>query len=259
MRTRAVSSSPRAHSILLYAAAPRASGRHGNRCETTTMVKPRATYVRSSGVSCRSECCPGCEKPSQPTVPRGSRSSPTAQGSKPPKPVAVRGSSRPGPQLDLPMTYRPPSRGSRLVSSQGPPCSSQVGRAAPSAVARKFTGVAVRPDDPWRRLALLGPDRSLGALQTYRVGQSVDVVGPVVAPAVEEEGRSARDSAEIGAVDVLGDPVRAGAAVQVSGEARHVQAELGGVVRQVPRQQRPLMVEQEVVHCPEGALACGCF
>src|SRR5664279_1278498 len=50
MRTRAVSSSPRAHSILLYAAAPRASGRHGNRCETTTMVKPRATYVRSSGL-----------------------------------------------------------------------------------------------------------------------------------------------------------------------------------------------------------------
>src|SRR5664279_4000062 len=119
MRTRAVSSSPRAHSIILYAAAPRASGRHGNRCETTTMVKPRATYVRSSGVSCRSECCPGCEKPSQPTVPRGSRSSPTAQGSKPPKPLAVRGSSRPGPELDLPMTYRPPSRGSRLRGSPG--------------------------------------------------------------------------------------------------------------------------------------------
>src|SRR5665811_1395062 len=33
-----------------HAAAPRASGRHGNLCETTTMVKPRATYVRSSGL-----------------------------------------------------------------------------------------------------------------------------------------------------------------------------------------------------------------
>src|ERR1035437_11143965 len=66
-------------------------------------------------VGCRSECCPGCEKPSQPTVPRGSRSSPTAQGSKPPKPLAVRGSSRPGLELDLPMTYRPPSRGSSLM------------------------------------------------------------------------------------------------------------------------------------------------
>ena len=36
-----------------HAAAPRASGRRGNRSETTTIVKQGATYVRSSGIESR--------------------------------------------------------------------------------------------------------------------------------------------------------------------------------------------------------------
>src|SRR6478672_5483226 len=38
--------------------------------------------------------------------------------------------------------------------------------------------------------------------------QRVDVVGPVVAAAVDEKRGSPRDAAQVGAVDVLRDPVR---------------------------------------------------
>ena len=80
-----------------------------------------------------------------------------------------------------------------------------------------------------------------------------------MAPPVDEEGWSARDPAEIGTVYVLGDPSRASMTAQIKGELCDVQAELSGVMDEVRRGQCTLMIEQKVVHCPEGTLACGRF
>ena len=52
-----------------------------------------------------------------------------------------------------------------------------------------------------------------------RRGEGVDVVGAVVAPAVDEERRRAGDAAQVGRVDVLGDP--GGAACRLAGRSRN--------------------------------------
>ncbi len=75
-----------------------------------------------------------------------------------------------------------------------------------------------------------------------------------MASAVDEEGGRAGDAAEVGAVDILGDAGGAGVLAQVVGEAFDVEAQLLGVGDQIIRAERVLVVEQEVVQLPEGAL-----
>src|SRR5581483_1995944 len=87
-------------------------------------------------------------------------------------------------------------------------------------------------------------------------GQRCDVVRPVMAELVDEEGRRPGDAGEIGRVDVLRDPRRTRARAQVVFEALDVEAELPGVADQVGNAQRVLVVEQDVVHLPEGVLLC---
>lgn len=59
--------------------------------------------------------------------------------------------------------------------------------------------------------------------------ERVEVVGAVVAPAVEEEGGCSGHSAAVGRLDVPLDPVRVDVATQLLVEAAHVQAEAGGI------------------------------
>src|SRR5450759_5646533 len=68
-------------------------------------------------------------------------------------------------------------------------------------------------------LARVRRDRRPGPRQANRVGQGLDVVGAMQASAVEEERRGSRDPAQIGAVDVLCDAIRADVAAEVTGEA----------------------------------------
>src|SRR5919107_3599617 len=85
------------------------------------------------------------------------------------------------------------------------------------------------------------------------------IVSAVVAPAVDEEGRGAGDSAEVGTVDVLGDVVRTRMLAQLAGEALDIEAELLSVAHEIGWSERVLVVEQQVVHLPEGVLFCGCL
>ena len=75
--------------------------------------------------------------------------------------------------------------------------------------------------------------------------------------AVDEEGWRARDAAEVGAVDVLGDPRRAGALAESVGEPLDVEPELLGVANEILRLQLVLVGEEQVVHLPERALVGG--
>src|SRR5436189_6204560 len=96
----------------------------------------------------------------------------------------------------------------------------------------------------------------------HRRREAVDVVGAVVAPAVDEERRRAGDAAEVGAVDVVGDLRGADARTKVVCELLDVEPELLRVPDQVIRLQGVLVPEQQVVHLPERALrGCGlrCF
>src|SRR4051794_13324424 len=86
-------------------------------------------------------------------------------------------------------------------------------------------------------------------------GQCGEVVGALVALTVDEEARRAGDAAGVGAGDVFGDVV--GVAVEVVAEASGVEPELAGVAAQVQRGERILVIEQLVVHGPEGALGGG--
>src|SRR5919107_3414170 len=85
------------------------------------------------------------------------------------------------------------------------------------------------------------------------------IVSAVVAPAVDEEGRGAGDSAEVGTVDVLGDVVRTRMLAQLAGEALDIEAELLSVAHEIGWSERVLVVEQKVVHLPEGVLFCSCL
>src|SRR5262249_17012695 len=82
--------------------------------------------------------------------------------------------------------------------------------------------VASRPDE-----------HGLRARGAHRSRERRDVVGAVVAAPVDEEGRRAGDAAEVGAVDVVGDPRRADAVAQIRGEAVDVEPDLLGVVHEI--------------------------
>src|SRR3954452_8887520 len=58
-----------------------------------------------------------------------------------------------------------------------------------------------------------------------RRGQGLDVVGPLVASAVDEEARRAGAPAGVGACHVLGDAVRVLAPSEIVPEAIHVEAQ----------------------------------
>jgi hypothetical protein len=60
----------------------------------------------------------------------------------------------------------------------------------------------------WRG-AELGRDRGSGTGGAHSVRERADVVGPVVVAAVDEEGGCAGDGAQVGAVDVFGEPADA--------------------------------------------------
>jgi hypothetical protein len=78
-----------------------------------------------------------------------------------------------------------------------------------------------------------------------------------VPPAVEEEGRCAGDAAQVGAVDVVGDARSAYAFPEVVRETLGVESELLDVTDQIVPLERVLVVEQKIVHLPEGALRGG--
>src|SRR5581483_4361172 len=71
-----------------------------------------------------------------------------------------------------------------------------------------------------------GRDRGAGARSPDCLFQRLDVVGAVVAAAVDEEGRGAAHVAEVGAVDVLCDPRRADMGLELLGEPVDVEREL---------------------------------
>ena len=90
-------------------------------------------------------------------------------------------------------------------------------------------------------------------------GECGDVVAAVVAAAVDEEGRGAGDTAEVGGVDVLGDPRGAGALAEVLTESLAVEPEVAGVADQVARLEGVLVLQEQVVHLPERVLVSGGF
>ena len=75
-----------------------------------------------------------------------------------------------------------------------------------------------------------------------------------MAATVDEERRRARDAAEVGAVDVLGDPGSAGALAESVRELLDVEPELLGIADEILPLQRVLVGEEQVVHLPERAL-----
>src|ERR1035441_7033856 len=60
-------------------------------------------------------------------------------------------------------------------------------------------------------------------------GECGDVVAAVVPAAVDEEGGGAGYAAEVGGVDILGDPCGAGAFSDVVAESRAVESEVSGL------------------------------
>ena len=81
----------------------------------------------------------------------------------------------------------------------------------------------------------------------------------MVADAVDEERRGARHVAEVGAVDVARHARSTDVVFDVVGKARNVEVELAGVADQISHRQCILMLKEQVVHLPEGALGVGRF
>src|SRR5204862_88995 len=80
-----------------------------------------------------------------------------------------------------------------------------------------------------------------GAGDTHDLRERLDVVGAVVAAAVDEEGGRAGDVAEVGAVNILGDPGGAGVLLEIVDEAIDVEPELARVAHQGSWRQVVLM------------------
>ena len=112
--------------------------------------------------------------------------------------------------------------------------------------------------------AVAVPDRPLRRGQfrartggVYGAREGFEVIRAVVAAPVDEERRRAGHAAQVRALYVLGDAVRAHVLLQVLGEASDVQPEPLGVRDQIGRPQCVLVLEQQVVHLPECALIGG--
>src|ERR1700727_1521950 len=81
-----------------------------------------------------------------------------------------------------------------------------------------------------------------------RLCQCADVIGAVVAPAVDEERGRSRNAALIRARDVLAEPRLIDASPEIFADAIAVEAELIGIVAQMARLELSLVAEQDVVH-----------
>src|SRR5580693_5832845 len=104
----------------------------------------------------------------------------------------------------------PPSMGSPSTGTTYPPAIAMLPRSWLPVTRHPFTGLP-RDED---RAGLRGPHRLL---------QRGQVVRAVVADAVDEERRRARDGGQVRGVDVLGDPRRADVLAQVGREPRGVE------------------------------------
>src|SRR6202011_5792282 len=82
-----------------------------------------------------------------------------------------------------------------------------------------------------------------------------NVVGPLVAPAIDEEARRAGHPARVRARHVLRDPGRVRTTAELVAAALDVERQLLRIARQVRRSQVVLVREQLVVHLPDRALA----
>src|SRR5438094_759727 len=109
-----------------------------------------------------------------------------------------------------------------------------------------------------------GGNRGPGTGGSYGRRKGVDVVGAVVAAAVDEEGRCPGDTAQVGAVDVFGDAGSADVALHAVGEAFDVEPELLGVGGEVVRSRRGRSAvarnsSQVIVAAPSAALRIPTF
>src|SRR5215475_15968205 len=145
-----------------------------------------------------------------------------------------------------------------MLHARDPPICSAHGGASPGRSWLRVTGRSGACGLAWSGRAP-GPaaraDQGACPGRPDGLGERADVVGTVVAFAVDEEGGGARDAAEVGGVHVGGDLGLSGLAAQVADESFGVKAELAGVANQVVASQSVLVAEQLVVHLPELALA----
>src|ERR1700722_5672606 len=85
-----------------------------------------------------------------------------------------------------------------------------------------------------RPLRLAGrADEDSGSGRLHGAGQGAEVVSAVVPPAVDEERRRARDTAQVGGVHVRHDPRLPGPVTQIPGEPLGVEPDLAGVPDEV--------------------------
>ena len=112
-------------------------------------------------------------------------------------------------------------------------------------------------------MILLGDGRSCRlespALRGDGGGERSDVVGAVVALPVDKERRCAGHAAEISGLDVLGDTADVGAMFEVVAEPGRVELELLGVADEISPRQHVLVLQEQVVHRPEGTLSARRF
>ena len=111
----------------------------------------------------------------------------------------------------------------------------------------RVAGPAPAGADEWRRV----PVRSA------RQAQRVDVICAREPLAVDEKARRTCDTTEVSTLNVSRNTVAPGVSPQLPCEPLDVEAELAGEVDEVLGPKLGLMVEQDVVHRPEGSLCSG--
>src|SRR3954449_6043510 len=111
---------------------------------------------------------------------------------------------------------------------------------------RQSTNMGVqRSTASWRcGLARLPRELRTRSGEAHGRRERVDVVGTVMAAAVDEEGRRAGDAAQVGTVDVVRDPRDVRVRAQLRLEAVGVEAELLCVVEKIGDAKGILALEQ---------------
>src|SRR5437879_12475605 len=98
-------------------------------------------------------------------------------------------------------------------------------------------------------------DPRLAQGSAHGLGERVDVICTVMAAAVDEERRRARDAARVRARNVFGHARCVLVASQLLPEALDVETQLLSEAPELLRGQFLLVGEKRVIHLPEGALA----
>src|SRR5262245_38788388 len=80
--------------------------------------------------------------------------------------------------------------------------------------------------------------------------EGIEVVGAVVAEAIDEEGGRAVDAAAHPTHEILAHPALVRPTLHLGDEAVGIEADAGGVLDQVIVAERALMLEKRVVHLP---------